>query len=62
MKCAVMLALLLGAFAWAEDARVVAAEKKLAAAHALANAEFDAWADKLPEGPRRASAAPAETR
>lgn len=51
MKCAAMFALLLGISVWAEDGRIAAAEKKLAAAHALANTEFDAWADKLPEGP-----------
>ena len=32
-------------------AQVALAERKLAETKALANAEFDAWSDKLPEGP-----------
>lgn len=32
-------------------AQVALAERNFAAAKALANAEFDAWSDKLPEGP-----------
>ena len=55
MKLIGIFALALGASLHAAEAeahaRIAAAEKRLMEAAALADREFDAWADKLPEGP-----------